>query len=157
MFPQTVEYALRAAVHLAMSSQQTLKTSEIADRTKVPAAHLSKVLQGLSAEEIVQLQRGVGGGVRLAKAPGRTDDSGRRECCGSHSADQFLSARSEDAWGPPVCPAPSYGQRDHVDGGRISVHHAGGTAGRPESQCPTVRFHHREKLIARHLVLLSFF
>jgi len=69
MLPQTVEYALRAVVHLAMSNQQALKTSEIADRTKVPAAYLSKVLQGLRAEGIVQLQRGVGGGVRLAKAP----------------------------------------------------------------------------------------
>ena len=68
MFSQTVEYALRAVVHLAMHDAQALKTSDIAERTKVPAAYLSKVLQGLRAKGIVQLQRGVGGGVRLAKS-----------------------------------------------------------------------------------------
>jgi len=67
MFSQTVEYALRAVVHLAMYDAQALKTSDIAEQTKVPAPYLSKVLQGLRAKGIVQLQRGVGGGVRLAK------------------------------------------------------------------------------------------
>lgn len=69
MFSQTVEYALRAVVHLAMQDGRALKTSEIAERTKVPAAYLSKVLQGLQAQGIVQLQRGIGGGVRLAQEP----------------------------------------------------------------------------------------
>lgn len=71
MFSQTVEYALRAVVHLAMHEGQPQKTSEVAKRTKVPHAYLSKVLQGLQAEGIVQLQRGIGGGVRLAQAPGQ--------------------------------------------------------------------------------------
>ena len=69
MLSQTLEYALRAVVHLAMHDGEALKTSDIADRTKVPAAYLSKVLQGLRAEGIVQLQRGIGGGVRLARDP----------------------------------------------------------------------------------------
>ncbi len=69
MLSQTVEYALRAVVHLAMHDDQALKTSEIADRTKVPAAYLAKVLQGLRVGGIVQLQRGIGGGVRLARKP----------------------------------------------------------------------------------------
>jgi len=69
MFSQTVEYALRAVVHLAMQEGRALKTSDIAERTKVPHAYLSKVLQGLRAQGIVQLQRGIGGGVRLAQDP----------------------------------------------------------------------------------------
>jgi Rrf2 family transcriptional regulator, nitric oxide-sensitive transcriptional repressor len=69
MFSQTVEYALRAVVHLAQHSPAPQKTSEIADATKVPQAYLVKVLQGLSVEEIVRLQRGVGGGVSLARDP----------------------------------------------------------------------------------------
>lgn len=67
MLSQTVEYALRAVVHLAMHDGQAMKTSEIAARTQVPAAYLSKVLQGLGNQGIVSLQRGVGGGVRLAR------------------------------------------------------------------------------------------
>ena len=69
MFSQTVEYALRAVVHLAQHSPAPQKTSEIADATKVPQAYLVKVLQGPSVEEIVRLQRGVGGGVSLARDP----------------------------------------------------------------------------------------
>lgn len=69
MFSQTVEYALRAVVHLAIKSPQPQKTSEIAQATKVPIAYLSKVLQGLREKKIVNLQRGIGGGVSLAHLP----------------------------------------------------------------------------------------
>ena len=69
MFSQTVEYALRAVVHLAQHAPNAQKTSEIAAATQVPLAYLSKVLQGLRAQKIVQLQRGVGGGVSLARPP----------------------------------------------------------------------------------------
>jgi len=69
MLSQTVEYALRAVVHLAQHAPKALKTAEIAATTKVPPAYLSKVLQGLRAKEIVRLQRGIGGGVTLATSP----------------------------------------------------------------------------------------
>ncbi len=69
MFSQTVEYALRAVVHLAIHSPQPQTTSEIAAATQVPTASLSKVLQGLREKGIVRLQRGVGGGVSLARGP----------------------------------------------------------------------------------------
>jgi len=69
MFSQTVEYALRAVVHLAMHAPDPQKTSEIATATKVPTAYLSKVLQGLKKRDIVHLQRGVGGGVTLTRLP----------------------------------------------------------------------------------------
>ena len=69
MFSQTVEYALRAAVHLAIKSPDAQTTAEIAEATKVPLAYLSKVLQGLREKGIVHLQRGIGGGVSLARAP----------------------------------------------------------------------------------------
>lgn len=69
MLSQTVEYALRAVVHLAQLAPDPQKTSEIAAATKVPTAYLSKVLQGLRAKDIVKLQRGIGGGVSLARPP----------------------------------------------------------------------------------------
>ncbi len=67
MFSQTVEYALRAVVHLAQHAPHPQKTGDIAVATKVPSAYLAKVLQGLRAKEIVTMQRGVGGGVALAR------------------------------------------------------------------------------------------
>ena len=69
MFSQTVEYALRAVVHLAQHAPKPQTTAEIAATTQVPAAYLSKVLQGLRGKEIVKLRRGIGGGVTLVGSP----------------------------------------------------------------------------------------
>ena len=69
MFSQTVEYALRAVVNLAMKAPEPQKTADIAKATQVPPAYLSKVLQGLKEKGIVKLQRGIGGGVSLAHTP----------------------------------------------------------------------------------------
>ncbi len=69
MFSQTVEYALRAVVHLAAESPAARTTEEIAAATRVPKPYLSKVLQGLSRAGLVRSQRGIGGGITLAMAP----------------------------------------------------------------------------------------
>ena len=69
MFSQTVEYALRAVVHLAYEAPEASTTARIAEATLVPKDYLAKILQGLAKEGIVKTQRGVGGGVALAKAP----------------------------------------------------------------------------------------
>ncbi len=66
---QTVEYALRAVVHLADQTPAARTTEQIAEVTQVPQAYLSKVLQALNRAGIVRSQRGVGGGVSLVKSP----------------------------------------------------------------------------------------
>jgi Rrf2 family nitric oxide-sensitive transcriptional repressor len=66
---QTVEYALRAAVHLAKEAPEARTTDQIAEATRVPRAYLSKVLQALVRGGVVQSQRGLGGGMTLAKPP----------------------------------------------------------------------------------------
>ena len=67
MFSQTVEYALRAVAHLAYEAPNPRTTEQIAEATRVPPAYLSKVLQALSRGGIVRSQRGVGGGIALAR------------------------------------------------------------------------------------------
>ena len=67
MISQTVEYALRAAVHLAHKSPELCTTDEIAEATRVPRAYLAKVLQALVRGGVVQSQRGLGGGMTLAR------------------------------------------------------------------------------------------
>lgn len=69
MFSQTVEYALRAVVHLADQSPSPQTTDQIARVTLVPKAYLSKVIQGLCRANIVQSKRGIGGGIALVKSP----------------------------------------------------------------------------------------
>jgi Rrf2 family protein len=69
MFSQTVEYALRAVVHLAEQAPAARTTDQIAEATLVPKAYLSKVLQGLRRGGVVQSKRGLGGGMVLVKTP----------------------------------------------------------------------------------------
>jgi len=69
MFSKTVEYALRAVVHLAYEAPAARTTAQIADATQVPRDYLAKILQGLARGGIVTTQRGVGGGVSLGRDP----------------------------------------------------------------------------------------
>jgi Rrf2 family protein len=69
MISRSVEYALRAAVHLAQSAPAPRTTEQIAAATKVPPAYLVKILQSLNRAELVHSQRGLGGGITLAQAP----------------------------------------------------------------------------------------
>lgn len=69
MFTQTVDYALRAMVALASEPEQSKTTEELAEKTRVPKAYLSKVLQSLKRSGLIFAQRGLGGGVRLAQSP----------------------------------------------------------------------------------------
>jgi Rrf2 family transcriptional regulator, nitric oxide-sensitive transcriptional repressor len=69
MLSQTVEYALRAVAYLGQQSPKARTTDQIATVTKVPKAYLSKVLQSLVHAGILNSQRGIGGGISLAKDP----------------------------------------------------------------------------------------
>lgn len=69
MFSQTVEYALRAVVQLAYVAPSACTTDQLAEATRVPKAYLAKVVQALVRAGIVHSQRGLRGGVTLARAP----------------------------------------------------------------------------------------
>lgn len=69
MISQTAEYALRAIVFLAMNENSSFTTKQIAVATKVPPAYLSKVMQALVRADLVQSQRGCGGGFALTRPP----------------------------------------------------------------------------------------
>ena len=69
MISQTAEYALRAVVFLARNNNTFFSTEQISKRTQVPAAYLSKVLQPLARQGVVQAQRGPSGGYSLTRAP----------------------------------------------------------------------------------------
>ncbi len=69
VFSQTVEYALRAVMHLADHAPSPRTTEQIAAATLVPRPYLSKVIQGLCGANILQSKRGIGGGIALVKSP----------------------------------------------------------------------------------------
>ncbi len=57
--------------HLAMREPEAVTAARLAEITKVPAPYLSKVLQQLRDHDLVLSQRGVGGGIRLAREASR--------------------------------------------------------------------------------------
>jgi Rrf2 family protein len=67
MFSQTAEYALRAVVYLASQQGTPRTTQEIAKATQVKIAYLSKVMQNLGRNGLVQSQRGLHGGFTLSR------------------------------------------------------------------------------------------
>lgn len=69
MLSQTVEYALRAMVHLADKSPAPQTTEQIVKITHVPQAYLPKVMLGLNKAGLVKSQRGPRGGFALVKDP----------------------------------------------------------------------------------------
>jgi Rrf2 family protein len=69
MISKTAEYALRAIVFLAEMRGEPCTAQVIAQRTKVPAGYLAKVMQSLSRAGVVNSQRGLNGGFTLSKPP----------------------------------------------------------------------------------------
>lgn len=68
MFSQTVEYALRAMIHLAAADGIAQSGEKIAATTRVPHGYLSKVMRGLVVAGLVRSYRGPNGGFTLARS-----------------------------------------------------------------------------------------
>ncbi len=69
MFSQSVEYALRTIVWLAMQDGSPRTTRQIAEATRVSPGYLSKVLQKLGRAGLVRSRRGLNGGFTLRVSP----------------------------------------------------------------------------------------
>jgi Rrf2 family protein len=69
MLSQKCKYALRITLYLSMHSSNTKKISAvtISDSLKIPAAFTSKILQQLTADNIVSSSKGPNGGFFLTK------------------------------------------------------------------------------------------
>ena len=67
MISQTGEYALRAAVYLAMSGDKPRTAKDIADATQVPSFYVSKVMHSLVRAGVASSRRGLGGGFVLSR------------------------------------------------------------------------------------------
>lgn len=70
MLSQAVGYAAVAMGYLASHPEGTALIRTMADDCEIPAPYLSKIVNQLARAGLVKTQRGVGGGVRLARDPG---------------------------------------------------------------------------------------
>jgi Rrf2 family protein len=74
MFSQTVEYALRSMVYLAMHHSDECKFVRVADLAQaahIPPAYLAKVMRRMAAAGLVRGQKGHHGGFALAIEPSK--------------------------------------------------------------------------------------
>ncbi len=70
MLTQTAKYALRALIYLTQQPDDNYhQTREVARLIQVPANYLGKTLQKLARARIVDSQKGLHGGFRVAKLP----------------------------------------------------------------------------------------
>lgn len=69
MITRQADYAVRSVLDLALRQpDQAAFSRDIAERQDIPPSFLAKILTRLAAQGIVQTQRGVNGGVRLARS-----------------------------------------------------------------------------------------
>ncbi|MBD3166031.1 Rrf2 family transcriptional regulator, partial [bacterium] len=73
MFSKSTGYALQALVYLSQVRGKTperhVQSAELAEATTIPSSFLSKILQQLAADSLIESVRGRGGGVRLLMEP----------------------------------------------------------------------------------------
>lgn len=67
MLSQSTGYAATALGYVAAAGGKPMLVKEIAEAAGVPASYLAKIIQSLAKREIVLTQRGIGGGVTLAR------------------------------------------------------------------------------------------
>jgi Rrf2 family protein len=67
MVPKRIEYSVRALVALAVAAPQTVKAQDVADAQDIPPGYLYDLLADLRRADLVQVQRGTGGGYVLAR------------------------------------------------------------------------------------------
>jgi Rrf2 family nitric oxide-sensitive transcriptional repressor len=85
MITLTGEYALRAAVCLALRHPTPLTTLEIAQATRVPPGYLSKVMQSMARRGLVGSRRGLHGGFRLEREPSEISVLDVLDCVDLHA------------------------------------------------------------------------
>ncbi len=68
MLSQGTGYAATALAYVAAAGGRPVLVREIASATELPAPYLAKLIHGLARRGIVLTQRGIGGGVTLARA-----------------------------------------------------------------------------------------
>jgi Rrf2 family nitric oxide-sensitive transcriptional repressor len=65
------DFGLRALMRLAGEPERSFTSNEIANEFAISRNHLTKVIRDLADAGLVTTQRGVGGGIRLARAAER--------------------------------------------------------------------------------------
>ena len=69
MLSQTTGYAIRALAYLARIKDKPVLVRDISEATNIPNAFLAKIINTLGRKRFVATQRGIRGGISLARKP----------------------------------------------------------------------------------------
>ncbi|MBX3383534.1 MAG: Rrf2 family transcriptional regulator [Phycisphaeraceae bacterium] len=67
MLSQAVGYAIQALGYIASAGGKPVLVKEVAEAAEIPPAYLAKIIHALAKQGLVVTQRGIGGGVTLAR------------------------------------------------------------------------------------------
>ena len=71
LLTRNTDYAVRAICYMAKRGEGVISVTELVKSLKIPRPFLRKILQTLNKKGIVRSSKGIGGGFRLAVAPGK--------------------------------------------------------------------------------------
>ena len=69
LLTRDTDYAVRSLMYMAKVKRSSVLVSELTRELKIPKAFLRRILQSLSKKEILDSQKGKGGGFRLKLPP----------------------------------------------------------------------------------------
>lgn len=71
LISRNTDYAVRAVCYMARKNKDTVSAYELVKTLKIPRPFLRKILQALHKKGLLESYKGVGGGFRLARKPGK--------------------------------------------------------------------------------------
>ncbi len=108
MLSQATGYAATALGLVAAAGGKPVLVKEIASAAEMPAPYLAKIVQALARKGIVSTQRGIGGGVTLARAPGKITLYDLCEALGDPVIQQRCMLGTAECSDERACPAHQF-------------------------------------------------
>jgi len=115
MLSQAVGYAATALAFVAAAGGSPVLVKEIAEASGIPGSYLAKIVNVLARKGVVVTQRGIGGGVTLAR--GATEISLHDLCVALDDASiqQRCLLGTEECCDARSCPAHAFWSRQRED------------------------------------------
>ena len=108
MITQTTGYAISALAYVAGAGGRTVLVREIAEALGQPTPYLAKIVNALARRRLVVTQRGIGGGVTLARPAGTVSLWDLCEALGDPAVEARCLLALEGCSDERACPAHQF-------------------------------------------------
>lgn len=108
MLSQAVGYAATALGHIAAAGGKPVSIKEVSAAADIPAPYLAKIVNALAHRGLVHTQRGIGGGVTLARQPAQISLYDLCEALGDASVQQRCMMGTAECSDERACPCHAF-------------------------------------------------